>query len=44
MSLPLSYDDGVNLRPKICDEDEAFYACDVPRKMIALKQHRLYFH
>ena len=30
MSLPLTYDDGINLLPKRCDQDEAYFACDIP--------------
>ena len=33
MSLPLTYDDGINLLPKRCDQDEAYFACDIPRKL-----------
>ena len=29
MSLPLTYDDGINLLPKHCDDDEAYFACEV---------------
>ena len=32
MSLPLTYDDGINLLPKRCDDDEAYFACEVPCK------------
>ena len=32
MSLPLTYDDGINLLPKRCEDDEAHFACEVPRK------------
>ena len=31
MSLPLTYDDGINLFPKSCDQDEAYFACDISR-------------
>ena len=31
MSVPLTYDDGINLLPKRCDQDEAYFACDIPR-------------
>ena len=34
MSLPLTYDDGINLLPKHCDQDEAYYACDIPCKLL----------
>ena len=30
ISLPLTYDDGINLLSKRCDQDEAYYACEVP--------------
>ena len=33
ISLPLTYDDGINLLPKRCDRDKAYFACDVPRKL-----------
>ena len=33
MSMPLTYDDGVNLLPKRCNEDEAFYACSITCKV-----------
>ena len=33
MSLPLTYDDGINLLPKRCDQDEAYFACDIPRRL-----------
>ena len=26
MSLPLTYNDGINLLPKRCDQDEAYFA------------------
>ena len=29
MSLPLTYDDGTNLLPKRCDQDEAYFACEL---------------
>ena len=32
MSMPLTYDDGINQPSKRCDQDEAYYACDVPCK------------
>ena len=34
MSLPLTYDDGINLLPKRCKDDEAYFACEVPRKNV----------
>ena len=30
MSLPLTYDDGINLLPKSCDQDEAYFICSIP--------------
>ena len=33
MSLPLTYDDGINQMRELCDEDEAYFACDVPCKL-----------
>ena len=36
MSLPLTYDDGINLLPKRCDQDEAYFACDVEGKAMIL--------
>ena len=33
MSLPLTYDDGINLLAKRCNRDKAYFACDVPRKL-----------
>ena len=35
MSLPLTYDDGINLLPKSCDQDETFYACKIPCKQFS---------
>ena len=32
MSLPLTYDDGINLLPQRCDQDEAYFACHVDSK------------
>ena len=29
MSLALTYDDGINLLPKRCDQDEAYFGCGV---------------
>ena len=34
MSFPLTYDDGINLLPKRCDQDEAYFACNVPCKFL----------
>ena len=34
MSVPLTYDDGINLMPKRCDQDEAYFACEVKCKAI----------
>ena len=34
MSLPLTYDDGINLLQKNCDQDEAFFACDIPLRKL----------
>ena len=31
MTWPLTYDDGINLHPKLCS-DEAFYICQIKRK------------
>ena len=31
MSVPLTYDDGINLLPKDCVQDEAFFACSIPQ-------------
>ena len=33
MSLPLTYDDGINLLPKRCDQDEAYFVCESPSKI-----------
>ena len=33
MSLPLTYDDGINLLPKDCENDEAHYVCEIPCKI-----------
>ena len=33
MSVPLTYDDGINLLPKRCDQEEAYFACESPSKM-----------
>ena len=33
MSLPLTYDDGISLLPKRCDQDESYFACDIPCKL-----------
>ena len=30
MSLPLTYDDGINLLPKGCNQEEAYFVCDSP--------------
>jgi len=35
MSLPITYDDGINLLPKRCDE-ESYFACEIPRKNILM--------
>ena len=29
MFLTLAYNDGINLLPKRCDQDEAYFACDI---------------
>ena len=34
MSLPLTYDNGINLLPKRCDDDEAYFACEVPCEIL----------
>ena len=36
MSVPLTYEDGINLLPKRCDKDAAYFACDIPRKYVLL--------
>ena len=36
MSSPLTYDDGINLLPKRCENDEAYFACEVPCNCVAL--------
>ena len=33
MSLPLTYDDGNNLLPKRCNQEKAYFACDLPCKL-----------
>ena len=33
MSLPLTYDDGINLFPKRCNQEKAYFACDLPCKL-----------
>ena len=33
MTMPLTYDDGINLLPKPCDQDEAYFTCDVSCKL-----------
>ena len=33
MSLPLTYDDGINLLPKDCENDEAYFVCEVQCKI-----------
>ena len=33
MSLPLTYDDGINLFPKDCENDEAYFVCEVQCKI-----------
>ena len=32
MTWPLSYEDGINLRPKRCDQGESYYVCDIKCK------------
>ena len=32
MSMPLAYDDGINLLPKLCDQGKAYFACEIPSK------------
>ena len=33
ISLSLTYDDGNSLLPKRCDQDESYFACDIPCKL-----------
>ena len=33
ISLVLTYDDGINLLPRSCDQDEAYFACESPSKL-----------
>ena len=42
MSVPLTYDDGINLMPKRCDQDEAYFACEVECKAILYFQYIAY--
>ena len=32
MSVPLTYDDGVNLRRRNCENDKAYFMCEAKRK------------
>ena len=32
MSIPLTYNDGINLLPKRCDQDKAYFVCESPSK------------
>jgi len=36
MSLSLTYDDGIKLLPKRCFNEEAYFACEVERKLSLL--------
>ena len=33
MTMPLTYDDGINLLPKPCNQDEAYFTCDISCKL-----------
>ena len=43
MSLPLTYDDGINLLPKRCDQDEAYFVCESPSKLYYVESKHPYF-
>ena len=40
MSVPLTYDDGISLLTKRCDKDEAYFACDIPCKLLCIFDHQ----
>ena len=42
MSTPLTYDDGINLLPKRCDQHEAYFACTVPCKLMGVNARKFY--
>ena len=44
MSIPLTYGNGINLLPKRCDQDEAYFACSISRKLTfaSLKAHSFF--